>query len=89
MFKQKDQLKFEIISKVVAGLISSKLASQALKVSYRTILRYKKSYLKNGSSFLIHGNKGKKTFNSTDQDIKDKIMLKITETYFDYSVAHA
>ena len=89
MFKQKDQLKFEIISKVVAGLISSKLASQALKVSYRTILRYKKSYLKKGSSFLIHGNKGKKTFNTTDQDIKEKIMLKITETYFDYSVAHA
>ena len=41
MFNQKDQLKFEIISKLVAGLIDSKLASKALNVSYRTIYAIK------------------------------------------------
>ena len=43
MFTKKDQLKFEIISKLSAGLLDTKLASRALNVSYRTIIRYKKS----------------------------------------------
>ena len=88
MFSQKDQLKFEIISKLVAGLITTKLASQALNVSYRTILRYKKSFLQKGSQFLIHGNTGHRPYNAVDPEMKENIMNLITHKYYDFSVKH-
>ncbi len=89
MFNQKDQLKFEIISKLAAGLISTKLASQALNVSYRTILRYKKAFIRKGSLFLIHGNKGRRPYNSIDKELKEKVMNLIIKKYFDFSIRHA
>jgi transposase-like protein len=88
MFSQKDQLKFEIISKLTAGLISTKVASQALNVSYRTILRYKKSFLSKGSAFLIHGNCGQRPHNAIAPEMKERIMNLITSKYFDFSVRH-
>lgn len=88
MFNQKDQLKFEIISKLVAGLIDNNLAAKALNVSYRTILRYKKSFLKNGSSFLIHGNKGHPPHNATDPAVKETIMDLVTKKYYDFTIRH-
>jgi len=88
MFSQKDQLKFEIISKLVAGLINTKLASQILTVSYRTILRYKKGFLLKGSQFLIHGNTGHRPYNAIVPDMKDKIMNLITHKYYDFTVRH-
>ncbi|MBF0208527.1 MAG: ISNCY family transposase [Oligoflexia bacterium] len=89
MFTQKDQLKFEIISKVVAGLIDSKLAAQALHVSYRTIGRYKKGFLKKGSTFLFHGNRGRTSHNATSAEVKEKIINQLIEKYFDFSISHA
>lgn len=88
MFNQKDQLKFEIISKLVAGLIDTKLASKALNVSYRTILRYKKSFLPKGSRFLIHGNHGHRPHNVIDEDIKEKIMNLVIKKYYDFTIRH-
>ena len=88
MFNQKDQLKFEIISKLSAGLISTKIASQALNVSYRTILRYKQSFLSSGSAFLIHGNSGKRPHNAIAPEMKERIMHLITNKYFDFSIRH-
>lgn len=88
MLKQKDQLKFEIISKVAMGLITAKLAAKALNVSYRTVLRYKKSFNKKGSSFLFHGNLGRTSHNATNIETKEKIMTAVTQKYFDFSIAH-
>ena len=88
MFNQKDQLKFEIISKLVAGLIDTKLAGRVLNVSYRTILRYKKAFIARGSGFLIHGNKGHRPHNVVADEVKEEIMGLITNKYYDFSIRH-
>lgn len=89
MFNKKDQLKFEVISKLVAGVITSKLAREILNVSDKTILRYKKAFKTKGSGFLIHGNKGRKSANATPPHVKEEIMNLIVEKYYDFSIRHA
>jgi len=88
MFNQRDQLRFEITSKAVAGLISIKVAAKTLNVCYRTMIRYKKEFRLRGSAFLIHGNTGHKSYNSVAPEIKKEIMDLVVERYFDFSIKH-
>ena len=89
MIGPRDQLKIDIISKVINGLINQKMAAKIMGVSRRTIIRWKKEYLKKGVGFLIHGNTGRKGPNSKSPEYKEKILKAISEDFFDFNVKHA
>lgn len=89
MLTHKDQLKIDITAKATANLIPKKLACKILNVSPATIFRYCHEYRTKGAAFVIHGNKGRPSPAQTDPVIKEKILSKISEKYFDFTILHA
>lgn len=84
-----DQLKLDLITKIIDGEITIKLASTILGKNRRTISRYVKEYKKRGSLFLIHGNTGRQSTVAFDKEKKKKVLNLIAEKYFDFTVFHA
>ena len=89
MLTTKDQLKIDIIVKLVAKLISVRTAVKLLGVSRATIFRYCIAYRKKGPLFVLHGNKGRPSHQAIDPQIKEKILNLIAKKYYDYNILHA
>jgi len=65
----KDQLKLEIVTKVLAGSMSRQQAQAILDVSQRTLERYLRDYRHDGPTFVSHGNamRASKSMDQLDQ----------------------
>lgn len=80
LFGVEEVKKISVIEQFTNNLISGKKAAEELDVSYRQVLRMKKSYIKFGSIGLSHGNKGRSPKNKIKRTDHDKVI----ETYYDW-----
>jgi len=81
-------MKFDVISKLHAKIISIEQAVQILDVSERTIFRYLAAFVQNGALFIKHGNSNKKPTNKSSSELKNKVMALVKEKYFDFNMTH-
>lgn len=86
--KVKDQLKLEVVHKVVKGQMQRLEGQVILGVSERTLRRYVRDYKEEGISFLRHGNWRRSPVNLTSVALKNEVQQLIRETYFDFNMVH-
>lgn len=85
---RKQQLKLDVITKIIAEKINHKIAASILGVSLRTIGRYLKSYKEKGVRFIYHGNTGRIPPNKYSEEFINNILSQVKEKYFDLNVTH-
>lgn len=84
----REQLKLEILVKVMAGIMTSKTGAQLLEVDPRTFRRYLKSYREKDVLSVKHGNCFVRPHNKTNNEIKKSVIDLIKNKYFDFNVLH-
>jgi transposase len=84
-----EQLKLDVIGKVLQQKITRKSAQQILNVSERTLRRYVKAYEEDGPLFVKHGNWKNTPANKTLEPLKEDIIALIQEKYYDFNRKHA
>lgn len=85
----KEQLKLDVITKVIQDKLSRRSAQQILHVSERTLRRYIKDFQDNGPLFVKHRNWNNIPVNKTLLTIKEEILSLALEKYFDFNRKHA
>lgn len=84
-----EQLKLDVIGKVLQQKITRKSAQQILDVSERTLRRYIRGYEEDGPLFVKHGNWKNTPANKTLNLIKDEVLNLIQTKYYDLNRRHA
>ena len=69
-----DQLKLDVMGKVVSGVFDREKACLILDISQRTIRRYLKAYMDKGPLFVKHGNYQRSPANKSSKELKNKVL---------------
>ena len=85
----KEQLKLDVITKVIQGKLSRRSAQQILAVSERSLRRYIKDFQENGPLFVKHKNWANVPANKTLSVLKEEILNIALDKYFDFNRKHA
>ena len=85
MLNDNEKKKYEIISKLVHGEITRKEASNELNLSLKQIDRLKKTYLNEGKSGFIHGNRGKENKNKINEQIIEELEELYLASFYDFN----
>lgn len=85
---KKEQIKYEIIEKILKNEISKPEASKKLNISVRQINRLIIKYKSEGKEGFIHKNKGKMSNKKISDKESDKILNMYLEEYSDYNFTH-
>ena len=88
MLNDKENKKYEIIEKVVNGILTRKEASIELKLSLKQIDRLKKIYHSKGKDGFIHGNRGKENPNKKDENLIKELEELYLEEHYDFNFIH-
>lgn len=88
MLNDKENKKYEIIEKVVNGILTRKEASIELKLSLKQIDRLKKIYHSKGKDGFIHGNRGKENPNKKDEILIKELEELYLEKHYDFNFVH-
>jgi transposase len=73
--------RWHLLEMVIDGRISLCEASRALQISYRHAKRLKQVVMTKGPQGLVHGNIGKKAYNSLDESLKNRIISLARKRY--------
>jgi hypothetical protein len=84
----REQLKLEILVKVMTGMMTSKTGALLLEVDGRTFRRYLKAYREKDVMSIKHGNSLKKPHNKTSAEIKLNLIDLIKTKYYDFNILH-
>lgn len=84
----KDQLKLEVVYKILSGQMQRLDGQVILGISERTLRRYLRDYSNEGVSFLRHGNYRRSPVNVTPVELKLRVQKLIQEKYFDFNMVH-
>ncbi len=84
----RDQLKLDVIGRVITDVFDREKACLVLDVSQRTIRRYLKAFTDKGPLFIKHGNYQRCPVNRTSKTLKDKVLSLVREKYFDFNMLH-
>src|SRR5690554_2174593 len=77
---QKEITRLRVINQTIDKVITVKEAAELLDLSERQVLRLKKGVLKEGTSFIIHKNRGRKPKHAICDELKEQIIeLKKTK----------
>lgn len=85
---EKEETKYEIIEKVVNGILTRSEAEEKLELSKRQVNRLILKYKIEGKDGFIHKGKGKTNAPKTDNYLKEKIVNLYLNEYFDYNFSH-
>ena len=85
MLNDNEKKKYETISKLVHGEITRKEASNELNLSLKQIDRLKKTYLNEGKSGFIHGNRGKENKNKINEQIIEELEELYLASFYDFN----
>ena len=85
MLNDNEKKKYETISKLVHGEITRKEASNELNLSLKQIDRLKKTYLNEGESGFIHGNRGKENKNKINEQIIEELEELYLANFYDFN----
>ncbi|HOS54549.1 MAG TPA: helix-turn-helix domain-containing protein [Spirochaetota bacterium] len=83
-----EQMKYEIIKKLVDANGNKKRAQKKLKCSRRHINRLIANYKKHGKAAFSHGNKGKTPVHAIAEERKNEICLLYENKYYDANFTH-
>jgi transposase len=83
-----EELKYEIIKKLVETNGNKKAAALKLNCTQRHVNRLIKGYLEEGKAFFQHGNKGRKPVNSIDERTVREILTLYDNKYYDANFTH-
>ena len=84
----RDQLKLDVIGKVVSDVFDRDRACLILDVSQRTIRRYLKGYRDKGLLFVKHGNYQRSPLNKTPESLRQRVCDLVKNKYFDFNMIH-
>lgn len=84
---QKELTRYDVLRRVLDGVISLKEASQYLGVSYRQAKRLKKK-AEEGAAGLVHGNRGRAPSNKLSEGLREKVLALSAEEYGSYNDTH-
>lgn len=85
----KEQIKLDVITKVIQGKLTRRSAQQILAVSERSLRRYIKDFQDNGPLFVKHKNWSNTPANKTLSALKEEILNIALDKYFDFNRKHA
>lgn len=85
----KEQLKLDVITKVIQQKLTIRSAQKILDKSERTIHRYLKQFRELGPLFVKHKNWNKPPANKTLWEVKSEALKLAKEKYFDFNRKHA
>ena len=88
MLNENEMKKYEIIEKVVIGLITRKEAMCELNMSRQQIYRLIKLYNFKGEEGFIHGNRGKENPNKKDETLIKELEEIYLEECYDFNFEH-
>ena len=88
MLNDSERKKYEIIDKIINGLMTRKEASIELDLSLRQIDKLKKVYLAKGKNGFIHGNRGKENPNKKDDSLIKTLEELYLEEHYDFNFVH-
>jgi len=88
MVRASEQLKLDILMKVLSGKLSRSQAQKLLNVSKSTMKRYLKKYHAKGAQSIKHGNSYRKPIHTYDVDLKNQVKDLLVRKYFDFNVTH-
>ena len=83
-----EQLRLDVIVKVMAGQVAREQAEKILDVWERTVRRYLEDYQKDGPFSVKHGNYQKVPVNRFPEEKKEKILGLVKEKYYDFNMLH-
>lgn len=86
--RMNENLKYEIIKKLVDTNGNKKTASLKLGCSIRTVNRLIQGYRSEGKDFFVHGNRGKKPVHALSSETKTLILGLYRTKYPDANFAH-
>lgn len=86
MLTAADQLKLDVVLRVLSGKITRPQARMLLNVSKSTLKRYLKHYQSKGPVFVKHGNSGKKPKHALPSELKLQVHRIFVNTWFDCNV---
>ncbi len=80
--------KYQIIKKLVETKGNIKRAALKLGVTKRHVYRLINGYIKEGKSYFIHGNKGRKPSNFVSKEVRESVLSLYQEKYYDANFTH-
>lgn len=83
-----EQLKLDIVCRLINGTISKAESLQILDISERTLRRYVRAYKTKGVLFLKHGNYKRAPINKTSTQLKLNVQHLTKTKYFDFNISH-
>lgn len=86
---QKEQDKLTIISDAQAGKLTNAQAAVMLGISVRQVKRLKSKVRENGALAVIHKLKGRQSNHRIAEEIKEKALTVISQTYSDFKPSFA
>lgn len=84
----KDQLKLDVLVKVVSGEMGRTTAQSILNISQRTLERYLSAYRAKGPLAVKHGNYQRSPHNKLSHGLKLRVQTLVKEKYFDFNMSH-
>lgn len=78
---EREEKRFWVLNKVLAGDLSISEAAISLGASYRHVKRLKAAVLKEGLAALAHGNRGRKPAHAIPPGVTERIMVLAQTTY--------
>ena len=87
-FTSQEQIRIDIISKYLSGLISREHAYNALELGERQFRRVVKSFREKGPSSVKHGNCGQVPKNKTSQALESSILQFANGKYKGFNMTH-
>lgn len=85
---QRELQKLIVINKTIDGILTVREAAQALHLNQRQIFRLKKGVKKQGESFVIHKNRGRKPANAIPDNVVHRIIVLKQNKYYDANFSH-
>lgn len=83
-----ETLKFNVICRVIDGLLTIKEAADRLGLSERQIKRLKKGVTEKGAAALVHGNRGRKPAHAVPDAIRSQVVQLALGQYKETSCQH-
>jgi transposase len=83
-----EQLRLDVIVKVMAGQVTREQAEKILDVSERTVRRYLEDYREEGAFSVKHGNYERVPVNRFPEEKKEIILGLVKDKYYDFNMLH-
>lgn len=85
--KQKELTRYEVLRRVLDGVLSLEEATRYLSVGYRQARRLKKKVEEQGAAGLVHGNRGRAAWNRIPEEVVSQVM-RLSEEFQGFNDTH-